>query len=174
MHIHGALKHPPVSGNCPWSILCCRNKLTSGNMWVKQVVKITPPPKQDSADKKNCPLGDALWPILQHLLSKSGTSPKNSEIPPSNTMDTILACIVSMFASVLNLKWGQWSKQRLLLLLPYQWWIKVCYVNLEEWWASATSVFYASASSSIMYLSLMYVTHRYLEQIFTLQKTRGL
>ena len=96
----------PVSGNWPFSIFRFRNKLTSGSMCVKQVVRITPPPKHERAEMSICPLGVALWPILQHLLSNTGSIPRNKEMPPNRSIEMILACIVS----ILNYL-GQ-SKQR--------------------------------------------------------------
>ena len=108
----------PESGNWPFSILRARNKLTSGNMWVKQVVRITPPPKHERAEMSSCPLGVALWPILQHLLSSTGNIPRSKEMPPSATIEMILACIVSIlkkrFRSVKTK-----TKDKRLKRLPY-------------------------------------------------------
>ena len=167
-----ALNHKPVSGKCPLSMLYWRKRLTSGNMWVKQVVKITPPPKQERADKKNCPLGEALWPlwpILQHLFSNNGTRPRNSEMPPSSTIDMILTCMVSIVAP--NLNWGQNQNKDLRLTRFY-------YYLIFGWIIVSTclmgfSCFCLLCFSFRLYYVLelwMYVIHRYLKQMFALWK----
>ena len=81
----------PVSVNWPSFIFFRMNTLTSGNIWVKHVVRMTPPPKQERADRKNFPLLlDVGCPITLHFFRAKGTSPKNSEIPPSRTIVIIL------------------------------------------------------------------------------------
>ncbi len=79
-------------------------KLTSGSIWVNEVVRITPPPKQDKAEMKICPLvrfppgvrflGE--FPKLQHSLINSGTRPISSERPPSRNMAAIFAVNTSI------------------------------------------------------------------------------
>ena len=67
-------------------------------MWVKQVARITPPPKQDMADTTNFPRRlDVVCPITLHFFSNNGSNPKNREIPPNKIMETIFAEVASIF-----------------------------------------------------------------------------
>ena len=50
------LKILTLSISWPCCMLYCRKRLTSGSMWVKAVVRITPPPKQERQETTKPPL----------------------------------------------------------------------------------------------------------------------
>ena len=92
----------PVSGKWPSLTLLARKRLTSGNICVKHVVKMTPPPKQESAEMKTWPRSK-----LQNLRKRSGSMPSNIDMLPSKVMERILAVktsIIKPFSWDLRLK----------------------------------------------------------------------
>ena len=63
---------------------------------MKHVVKITPPPKHDNAERNNCPLGLFPLPILQNFLKNMGNIPTIMAIPPKRVIVRIFVPNKSM------------------------------------------------------------------------------
>ena len=100
----------PVSGIDPDTMLLCTISLTSGNMCVRHVAKMTPPPKQ-LRHEMNVSHRDRLllfselnppvsWPPMQRL-KRRGNSPRIREMPPKSTMEMIFTVNTSIFKLLL-------------------------------------------------------------------------
>ena len=81
---------------CPSSKSCC--KLTSGSMWIKDVAKRTPPPKQSKTEVK------VRFQILsssglKYLPIFMGKNPNISPPRPRSAMVIIFTVVTSMFVS---------------------------------------------------------------------------
>lgn len=88
----------PVLGNCPISMFWFSSMLISGSMCVRQVARMTPPPRHESAEMKRDVFEPFPWFLITKRLKQSGARPTRSETPPSRIMAVIFAQSTSIFA----------------------------------------------------------------------------
>ena len=116
--------HSPVFGSSPLCTFFLSMWLTSGSMWVRQVVRTIPPPKQDRAEmswgkkptfiplkksKNNCFLTTSLLPPIApclleatHLLKQSGATPQRRDTKPRRAIERALEDHRSILAHTLS------------------------------------------------------------------------